>query len=393
MAAASQVHVYKVSPALTVVEKSVSRALANLFGLCGQYAGGVTQAGGSAANLTALVVARNYNSPESKIHGNGTGRLVLFTSAHAHYSLEKAASICGLGSAALWKVDVDPLGRMMTSNLASCIEKARNLGFVPFFVNATAGTTVLGSFDPLSEIAQVCKRERLWFHIDASWGGSVAFSPSLSRKLSGCELADSITVNPHKMLGVPITCSFLLARDLRAFWKSNTLPADYLFHGGSEQPTAAGEEPSFNSEVWDLADLTLQCGRKGDALKMALAWVSSGSRGFQERVEHAFSVAAHMAALVQGHADFSLVGGYPPPCLQVCFYYAPGGELSDRARNSERTRRITDRLLGRQFLVDFASGEQGAFFRVVVSLETRPETVEALVQAIADIGAHEIAQP
>jgi glutamate decarboxylase len=106
------------------------------------------------------------------------------------------------------------------------IRESKERGETPFYVNATAGTTVLGSFDPFVEIGKICEEEGLWFHIDGSWGGSVVFNEEVARdRLKGCELADSLTVNPHKMLGVPVTCSFLLGKDMRKFWKAMTLPA------------------------------------------------------------------------------------------------------------------------------------------------------------------------
>jgi glutamate/tyrosine decarboxylase-like PLP-dependent enzyme len=110
--------------------------------------------------------------------------------------------------------------------LRSMVIAARNDGETPFYVNATAGTTVLGSYDPFDEISAVCKEFGLWMHVDGSWGGSVVFNEELREtRLRGAELADSIAVNPHKMLGTPVTCSFLLGKDMRQFWKAMTLPA------------------------------------------------------------------------------------------------------------------------------------------------------------------------
>ncbi len=104
--------------------------------------------------------------------------------------------------------------------------ESKERGETPFYVNATAGTTVLGSFDPLDEIADVCQRHGLWMHVDGSWGGSVVFNEEIAKeRLRGVERADSVAVNPHKMLGVPLTCSFLLGKDMRQFWKAMTLPA------------------------------------------------------------------------------------------------------------------------------------------------------------------------
>ena len=378
-------HVYKVAPALTVIEKTVTRALANRFGFVGSHAGGISQSGGSGANLTALVAARNCLFPQTKTNGCGSRRLVLFTSAHGHYSFEKAANICGLGSQAVRSVPVDEQGRMSVPDLHCMISESRKLGETPFFVNATAGTTVLGSYDPLEDIGEVCRQEQLWFHVDASWGGSVVFSDAQRPKLHGAEKAQTLTVNPHKMLGVPLTCSFLLANDLRQLHNANTLPAAYLFHTSEGQPTIDSSSAD-DAEVWDLADLTLQCGRKGDALKMALSWVRYGSEGFSERIDHAFCVAQHLAELVEESTDIVLASTNPPPCLQVCFYFAPGGSLGTKENNSAHTRRIANALLQRDFLVDYAPSEHGLFFRVVVSLNTTHETVQKLVKAIIASG-------
>jgi glutamate decarboxylase len=223
----TNVHVYQVSPVLTLVEKHTTRKLAGLFGLNGEHAGGISQPGGSASNQTSIVIARNILFPETKTKGNGHHRFVLFTSAHGHYSLEKAAQMFGFGSEAVWSVPVDDFGSMIPSEMEKLVVQARSEGYTPFYVNATAGTTVLGSFDPFHAVADICEREGLWLHVDGSWGGSVVFSDSLRRgRLDGVERANSIAINPHKMLGAPMTCSFLLAKDLRQFHKANTLPAE-----------------------------------------------------------------------------------------------------------------------------------------------------------------------
>ncbi|KAI7778462.1 hypothetical protein LA080_002066 [Diaporthe eres] len=271
----TNLHVYNDSPALTAIERQTSKSLANLFGFNGPRAGGVTCQGGSSSNLTSIVTARNTLFPDTKLNGNGTHNLVVFTSQHGHYSVEKAVTTLGLGKAAVILVPVDEAGCLVPSALREAVIPAKGDGKTPFYVNATAGTTVLGSFDPFRAISEVCNEFNLWLHVDGSWGGSVVFSAAQRHKLDGVELADSIMVNPHKMLNVPVTCSFLLVNDLSILKKANSLAAGYLFHedGNGE----AGEE---TKEYWDLADLTLQCGRRGDALKLALACVYYGASGF-----------------------------------------------------------------------------------------------------------------
>ena len=382
----TNVHVYSVSPALTIVEKTTTQTLAKLFGLSGPHAGGISVQGGSASNTTSIVVARNHLYPDTKEHGNfAAGRkLILFTSAHGHYSIEKAAQVLGFGSSSVWSVPVDQEGRMKPSELESQIEKAKEQGFTPFYVNTTAGTTVLGSFDPLKDISQICKAHNLWLHVDASWGGPVVFSPKHAHKLAGSNLADSIAVNPHKMMGVPLTCSFLLGADLRRFHRANTLPASYLFHG--EQSNT-----NENLETYDLADLTLQCGRKGDALKLTLGWIFYGKDGYAAQIDHAFDTAAYMAEVISRHENLRLVSSNPPPCLQVCFYYAPGGKLCPEAEgNSKATRDIAGRLVREGFMVDYAPGAEGMFFRVVINRGTRRETVNGLLKAIEVAGREDV---
>lgn len=403
----TNVHVYQVSPALTLIEKNTAKQLALLFGLDGPHSGGISVQGGSASNTTSIVIARNVLYPETKVDGNGNYRFVIFTSGHGHYSIEKAAQMLGFGSNSVWPVPIDKQGRMIVSELEKLIEKAKREGRTPFYVNATAGTTVLGSFDPFHEVAEICKKHNLWFHIDGSWGGSFIFSARQKSKLPGAEKANSIAINPHKMLGVPVTCSFLLGADIRQFHRANTLPAGYLFHNNPDpEQINGGLQADDSPEIWDLADLTLQCGRRADSLKLFLSWTYYGSEGYERRIDEAANVATHLATLLDNHPDFILVSENPPPCLQVCFYYAPGKHLvyndatsadseDVRAANNSRvTEEVTRAIVSKGYMVDYAppSGgdseakAKGKFFRCVVNILTEKRTVEGLIHAIEDVG-------
>lgn len=198
-------YIYSVSPVLTLIEKKTSHDYARLFGFTSPWAGGITLPGGSASNTHSLIVARTILYPDTKVNGNGDHKFVIFTSAHGHYSVEKAAISIGLGSEAVWTIPVDKEQRMRVDMLEERILEAKRQGRTPLYVNATAGTTVYGSYDPFEEIAFVAKKYDIWFHVDGSWGGNVVFSNKLKYKLKGIEMADSLTVNPHKMLGVPLT--------------------------------------------------------------------------------------------------------------------------------------------------------------------------------------------
>ena len=381
----TNVTVYSVSPALTIVEKETCRALARLFGLDGPYSGGVSQPGGSAANLSSIVVARNTLFPETKVQGLGGRRFVLFTSEHGHYSVEKAAQMLGLGSEAVRSVSADGRGCMKPSALETAIEKAKTDGEVPFYVNATAGTTVYGSFDPLDEISDICQRHGLWMHVDASWGGAVVFSEKQRRKLKGIERSDSIALCPHKMMNVALTCSVLLGKDLRQFQKAMTLRAGYLFHTDQEEQSNGSEEEA--EEFWDLGDLTPQCGRRGDSLKLALSWIYYGTSGYAAYIDHAFEMAAYLAELVSSNPNFTLLSENPPPCLQVCFYFNKQTGEGAWEHNSRITAETKNALVDRGFMFDYAPGQDGKFFRVVVNGRTKPETLERLVKEIEGVAS------
>lgn len=438
----TNLHVYQVSPVLTLVEKHVTRAMAKMFGLNGPRSGGISVQGGSASNMTSIVIARNTLFPETRVEGNGAvkGQLLLFTSAHGHYSIEKAAQALGFGSSSVVLVPVDESGRMLASELENLVLRAKRQGNVPFFVNATAGSTVLGCFDPFKDIHKISKEHDLWFHVDAAWGGGFVFSAKseLKERLHGIELADSIATNPHKMLGVPLTCSFLLARDLRQFHEANTLKAGYLFHddnegtahstdianGVSRYSNEEAPEDDWN-EPYDLADLTLQCGRRGDSLKFFFCWKYYGTFGYSSMVDVAYENACYLSKLVDRASALTPVlgPGKAPSCLQVCFHFTPGGqftyrplsesapvdirksqvdhvdnqvkEKARRARlgklNSQVTSSIAKDLTPRGFMIDFAPAlegqeDRGSFFRVVVNISTVRETLERLIAEVIAAG-------
>lgn len=198
-------------------------------------------------------------------------------------------------------------------------------------------------------------------------------------------------------MGIPLTCTFLLGQDIRQFHKGMTLPAGYLFHqpdqanGDSKDASAVDTQaPDEHAgidepvqEYWDLADITPQCGRRGDSLKVALAWIYHGSAGFESYVDSAFEQAANLAALVSKNSKFSLVSENPPPCLQVCFYF---NKQSEPSKNSQMTAEVSKKLIPRGFMIDYAPGEEGKFFRVVVNGQTQKGTVEGLVKAIEEVG-------
>ncbi|MBL8993277.1 MAG: glutamate decarboxylase, partial [Spirochaetia bacterium] len=226
----------------------------------------------------------------------------------AHYSFAKAANILGFGTESCVKVPVDDAGRMRAATLENAIRSAKDSGRMPFFVGATAGTTVRGAFDPLPELAEVAARNKLWFHVDGAWGGSVILSQKHRHLLEGVELADSAAWDAHKMMGAPLIASVILFNRSGVLRPINdTSGTDYLFHA---------EDESF-----DLGQLSLQCGRRVDALKLWLMWRHLGDRGFEEKIDHLFSLAAYAVQKISSIPELRLVE--PPPSLNICFRFEP----------------------------------------------------------------------
>ncbi|KAI9342702.1 pyridoxal phosphate-dependent transferase [Pilaira anomala] len=364
-------HVYQVSPVLTLMEIEVTKAVGKLLGM-GEKAGGLLCPGGSASNLLALVTARNKFFPKIKKEGYfpfpynkkaNYGKLAVFTSEHSHYSIEKAVQVMGLGSDSIIKVPVDETGRMDVSQLKRCICLSLADGMTPFFINATAGTTVLGAFDPMKEISVVAKKYTCWLHVDGSWGGTAIFSDKVKQEknwFEGSELADSFTLNPHKLLGVPLQCSMLITPHdgHLLFAQANSTKADYLFHGNP----------------YDLGAGTIGCGRRPDATKVFLAWKFYGQQGLGARVDKALHSATEFTKIVRERPHFQLVVD-PSPFLQICFWYLP--PQLDTSTKDNRVLSIVTRELHKrvnqsgEFLVDHAPLKGVPdFFRVVVNAPT-----------------------
>jgi glutamate decarboxylase len=231
---------------------------------------------------------------------------------------------------------------------------------------------IQGAFDPIRKISEVAKKFNCWLHVDGSWGGSVAFSDNVMKNkdwLDGSELADTFTMNPHKLLGVPLQCSMLLTPHdgHLLFARANSLKADYLFHGNP----------------YDLGAGTVGCGRRPDAAKIFLAWKFYGREGLGRRVDRALASAADFTRLVRDRKERGFIlFKDPSPFLQICFWFIPlcltkrVEEWIKKGEYMKNVSIITKKLHQSinqhgQFLVDHSPiTGQPDFFRVVVNSPT-----------------------
>ena len=311
----ANVHTYEVAPILTEIERAMLAKVAKLWR--GENADGSAPShdglfvpGGSIANLYSMVLARERACPEAKKTGMPPG-YVGFCSEQSHYSYKKCAHLVGLGMDNMIKVDCGKDGAMLPGALRKAIADARATGKKPFYVGATAGTTVLGAYDPFDAIADVCAEHGVWLHVDGAWGGAAMLSRKHKHLMKGAERADSFCWNPHKMLGIPLQCSIVLSREPGQFMAANAYKADYLF------------QPDKNNTDRDLGDRTIQCGRKADALKLWLAWKYRGDAGWEELVDWCFSLAKFVESEVTSDTTGAWALASEAQCSNVGFWYVP----------------------------------------------------------------------
>lgn len=303
-------YTYETAPVATLVEMEVVRRMGELAGF--QNGNGLIVTGGSNANLVALLCARHHLFPDIKAKGiRMRSPMVIFVSDQAHYSFFKAANVVGIGSDNVVLVKSDRAGCMIPEELDGEIRQAVQNGKTPFFVGATAGTTVMGSFDPLPAIAGICETHGLWFHVDASLGGGFLLSPRHRDLLKGCNLADSFTWDAHKLMGIPLMCSVLLtqSRDI-LYHACSSEGGDYLFH-------------DYDNADFDLGTKSLQCARRVDALKLWLAWKCIGDRGYAERIDRLVELAGYATHKIASHPQLELMR--PVQSIIACFRYRPEG--------------------------------------------------------------------
>ncbi|XP_027447486.1 cysteine sulfinic acid decarboxylase isoform X2 [Zalophus californianus] len=323
-----------------------------------------TPASGSISNMYAVNLARYQRYPDCKQRGlRALPPLALFTSKECHYSIKKGAAFLGLGTNSVRVVKTDERGKMVPEDLERQISLAEAEGAVPFLVSATSGTTVLGAFDPLEAIADVCQRHGLWLHVDAAWGGSVLLSQTHRHLLDGIQRADSVAWNPHKLLTAGLQCSALLLRDTsNLLRRCHGSQASYLF-----------QQDKFYDVALDTGDKVVQCGRRVDCLKLWLMWKAQGGQGLERRVDQAFALAWYLVEELKKREGFELV--MEPEFVNVCFWFVPPSlrGKQESPDYSERLAKVAPVLKERMvkegsMMIGYQPhGTRGNFFRMVVA--------------------------
>ena len=308
------------SPACTELETHVLDWLVDMLALPKGFTsatggGGVIQDTASSASLCSLLAARERATDFATNEDGTAGRLVAYASTQAHSSIEKAATIAGLGRQHLRLIEVDDTYAMRPDALAAQIEQDRADGLIPCYVCATTGSTSSNAMDPLDAIGRICRKEDLWLHVDAAMVGTAALCPEFRAMHDGLEHADSYCFNPHKWMFTNFDCDAFFVKDRAALVGALSILPEYLRNQATEE-----------GAVIDYRDWQVPLGRRFRALKLWFVIRHYGVEGLQHHVRRHVELAQDFAAWVAASDDFELV--VDPPLNLVCFRHVDGDATS-----------------------------------------------------------------
>ncbi|MBI3651544.1 MAG: amino acid decarboxylase [Acidobacteria bacterium] len=327
---------WRTSPAATELEEVTLNWLRQMLELPESF-GGVIYDTASISSLCAIAAAReavpHLHVREKGLYG-AAAKLRLYCSEQAHSSIDKAAIVLGLGQQGIRKIACDAEFRLKPELLDAAIAEDRANGWIPFCVVATTGTTSTTSVDPVAAIADICERENLWLHVDAAYGGAAAILPEMRQLFLGCERADSLVMNPHKWMFVPVDLSVLFCRRMEVLRQAFSLVPEYL-------------RSSETDEVKNFMEYGPQLGRRFRAIKLWFVMRYFGVEGITARLRQHLELARQFAAWVDASAEFERLA--PTPFSTVCFRAFPA-TLRQRQDWSEAEREAALETLNEQIM-------------------------------------------
>lgn len=365
---------WRSGPAGTEIEQLVVRWLGSLIRY-DENAKGLLTSGGSMANMIALLIAsRRFNGAEASRKGlwNAGPPMTIYASEEVHMSIPKAADVLGFGRDNVRTVACDGEHRMRVENLRQSIQADRKTGFMPICVVASAGTVNTGAIDPLNEIADIAREYNLWFHIDGAYGAPGAMDQSKKELFAGLERADSVSLDPHKWLYVPVDAGCLLFRDAAAAAVFTEDAAYIQTHGLADDAAFA---------YWDYG---VELSRRFRALKVWLTLGYYGARRIAEAVSKDISLAAYLGELVSSADDFELLA--PVELSICCFRYVPQ-KLKD---NDDELNRLNEQIMaavqkgGRAYLSNATVNGKFALRACITNFRTTKADIKQTIETVRD---------
>lgn len=361
------------SPFAVEVEHFLIRAFGERLGFPPAEANGTFTSGGAEANHTALLAALSRAFPAFTSHGLRAldAQPVIYVSSESHHSFVKAARLSGLGTDAVRQVATDAAWRLDPIALRRSIEQDRAAGLAPFLIVATVGTTAGGTVDPVDRLVEIAKAQSLWLHVDAAWGGTAAiFAPEFRETIGAIDRADSITVDAHKWLSVPMAAGIFLTRHRELLERTFRVETGYM----PATATWSGGDPYAKSIQWS---------RRFIGLKVYLSLAIAGWDGYRSVVRRMIALGDRLRFELRDDG-WRIVNETPLPV--ACFVDSTGPDGAD----GRSLQLIADRLndSGRAWISTVRLGGRVDALRACITNHlTGPEHVSSLVKALGQVRA------
>ena len=355
---------WRSGPSANAIERTVVRWLASAIG-CDEFSGSLTL-GGSSANLMGLCMAREAKAPANQTGVRGG---IIYCSCEAHMSNTKAAALLGLGHDSVRLIPMDGAFRMRTAHLRESIQRDLNANLKPIAVVASAGTTATGSIDPIRDIADLCREHNLWLHIDGAYGALASLA--IPEAFNGINLADSISLDPHKWLYQPTGCGCLLYRD----------PADArrAFSHSGDYARSLTTDPI---EGFAFFEESIELSRPFRALSLWLSLRYFGLRAFQQSISDDLHLAQVLANFIDAEPRLERLA--PVALSAVCFRYTTSSPDPSSSDLDDLNRRILDRVIrrGRVYLSNATIHGHFALRACIVNHRTTEPDVHAIITEV-----------
>lgn len=371
--------IYEMGPWATSVERAMVQAVGEQIGFTeGEFDGLVTH-GGSLANLTGLLTARNVSLGDSWAAGLASRegpQPVLVCHQHAHYSVSRTAGVLGLGTENIVRVATDDRGRMDPDQLRATLAELRAENRPIVAVCACACATPIGAFDRLNDIADACEEFKVWLHVDAAHGGAAAFSSKYRHLVEGLARADSVVVDAHKMMFMPALCAFVFYRNREHRFEAFQQEAPYLF-----DPSAPG------MAEFDSGMKTLECTKRAATFGLWGTWSMFGPELFSDLVDLTFDLGKQFHRMLTEADDFEPL--HEPECNIVVFRYLPDwirGQSPDVIGEFQLKLRRVIIESGKFYIVPIKPDGIGALRVTIINPLTTTDDLSELMQLLRELG-------
>uniref|UniRef100_A0A8C7LEI1 Glutamate decarboxylase 1b n=1 Tax=Oncorhynchus kisutch TaxID=8019 RepID=A0A8C7LEI1_ONCKI len=360
---------YEIAPVFVLMEQLTLKKMREIIGWPPGEGDGIFSPGGAISNMYSVMIARYKYFPEVKTKGmSAAPRLVLFTSEHSHYSIKKAGAALGFGSENVVLLSTDERGRVIPADLEAKILDVKQKVILSLLPSVSVYLSL-----------PVC------LCLSGAWGGGLLMSRKHRHKFSGVERANSVTWNPHKMMGVPLQCSAILVREKGILAGCNSMCAGYLF------------QPDKQYDVsYDTGDKAIQCGRHVDIFKFWLMWKAKGTIGFEQHIDKCLDLSQYLYDKIRNREGYEMVFDGVPQHTNVCFWYIPPS-LRGMEHNSKEYREKLHKVApnikammmesGTTMVGYQPQGQKVNFFRMVISNPAALQSdIDFLIDEIERLG-------